>query len=357
MIDRALPLVAVGITHREASVDVRAPLALTEEGVAAALARWNRRGTAGFILSTCQRTELYVRQGGNVAAAIADAFPDRRGDVARALRQAWVRPGVEAVRHLFRVNAGLESSVLGESEIVAQVRRGVRQARDGGTMDALTHHVADAALLTGKRVRCETFLAGQSRSFVGSLLREAARRLGTLGGSRALIVGTGHMARLVLQSLRHAGLREVVVTGRTPGHVAATALQYGANTGAWAQLPSLLDGADLVVCCTAAPEPVLTARTVIDECTRRSVACRRWPVLVDLGMPRAIERHDRCARHIIDLDFLAHVEAKEGGGVNREVTAAGSIVDEEVARLQAWWQSRRDFFATIDRMHAGRVAS
>ncbi len=342
MSDTNLPLIALSLSHRDASAEQRAVLALSAAATADALSRWKDAGVTGFLLATCQRTELYVREAG-LARAVAAAFGDRgAGDVAAALKRSRVRTGLGAVRHLFRVAAGLESSALGETEILGQVRRAVLTARMRSTLDPLTHRLADAALFTGKRVRRDTRISAHGASLVTRALDAAESRVGSLAAARVVVIGTGALARLIVRALDAHGVQSLRIVGRTPAHVSALASASSAGVVAWEELGTAVRDATVVIACAAASSPPVTA----------DMRAASRALFIDLSMPRGIERAPGDdGDGIVDLDTLASPTTRTDA-LDAAIVDAEAIVADEASRFADWWRARR----TIVRRVAGAVA-
>jgi glutamyl-tRNA reductase len=314
-------LLAVGVSHHHAPLEVRERLYLRDghaEELAADL------GDA-VVLSTCNRTEVYL-VGGNVDAARVE-LERRSGLELGGVLGRW--DDGEAVSHLFRVAAGLDSLVPGESQILGQVREAYNAARTAGATGPLLNRLFEDALRAGKRVRTEAKLHELPESVAASAVELAARELGGVEGRRALLFGAGRMSELAARDLRARGA-DVVVSSRTLESAQDLADRVGGRAAAFDAVAVELPDADLVVSATRCPYPILHAE---------AVRPRDKPlVLVDVAVPRdldpAIGELEGCT--LFDIDALGE------GLVGREedVREAEAIVAEEAARFAEWRRAR-----------------
>src|SRR5438105_2439332 len=213
-------LVAVGVSHNTASVELRERLALPSHRKEALLNALREEDAIdeGVALSTCNRTELYVAANGIEAAetAVLERLAERAGCPPESLGDVvYVHAGVDAARHLFRVAAGLDSMIVGESEIQGQVRRSFEEALEAGTTGRLTNHLFRAAVRTGKRVRTETALGARHVSIPSVAVTLAQERLGDLAGREGAVVGAGETSELAARALTNADARISIVAART----------------------------------------------------------------------------------------------------------------------------------------------
>ena len=314
-------LLAVGVSHHHAPLEVRERLYL-QDGQAAELAA--ELGDA-VVLSTCNRTEVYL--GGADPERVRKELERRSGLELGGVLAQW--DDGEAVSHLFRVTAGLDSLVPGESQILGQVREAYDSARRAGATSALLNRLFEEALRAGKRVRTEAKLHELPDSVAASAVELGARELDGVEGRRALLFGAGRMSELAARDLRARGA-EVVVSSRTLESAQDLADRVGGRAAAFDAVAVELPEADLVISATRCPYPILHAE---------AVRPREKPlVLVDVAVPRdldpAIARLEGCT--LFDIDALGE------GLVGREedVREAEAIVAEEAARFAEWRRAR-----------------
>jgi glutamyl-tRNA reductase len=314
-------LLALGVSHHHAPLEVRERLYL-RDGHAAELAE--ALGEA-VVLSTCNRTEIYLL-GGDPERARTE-LEQRSGMELESVLARW--DDGDAVSHLFRVAAGLDSLVPGESQILGQVRDAYESARTRGATGALLNRLFEDALHAGKRVRTEAKLHELPESVAASAVELGVRELGGAEGKRALLFGAGKMSEVAARDLRARGA-EVVVSSRTLESAQDLAERVGGRAAAFDAVAVELPEADLVISATRCPYPILHAE---------AVRPREKPlVLVDVAVPRdldpAIGELDGCT--LFDIDALGE------GLVGREedVREAEAIVAEEAARFAEWRRSR-----------------
>lgn len=330
MAPEADKLVAVGLSHHTAPVEVRERFSHDPEAARDLLLRLRRDGVAdeALLLSTCNRMELYT---------VPRAIPALRSYLPPAPgldRYLYWHRGKDAVRHMFRVASSLDSLVLGEPQILGQVKDAVRLAEEAGSMGRLLGALTQRTFSVAKRVRNETEI-GRNRVGIGNAGVDLALQIfGGLEGKRAMLVGVGEMGRQVARALLSAGLEELIVTNRTYENAVELANAHGGTAVAWERLEDYLPRADIVLAATGARRPVLTTAMV-----KRALKTRRYHTLflVDLSVPRNIEPSvaDLEDAYLFNIDDLSRVV--EEGMVARAAAAevAGRLVDEETDRFVA----------------------
>jgi glutamyl-tRNA reductase len=354
----SMSIVAVGVNYTSASLPVREALSVSGLDVGEALAVLRTSAREAFVLSTCNRTEVYgVVERSADAEILLGFLANRSGLDADEIRSAcYVHVGETAVRHALRVASGLDSMVLGEDQIQAQVKRSLAEARSAGALGATLERLGAAALACGKRVRTLTGVGRHSVSLESLAIRAAMDRVGSLQRRSVLVVGTGESASLILRQLRSAGAGRVTVVGRSPARASAVALMMDAVPRTVADLPHALSEADVVFCCTAAPHPVVTP-----EILERRIESRANDALlcVDLGTPRDVHPSVRSLPRVtvIALGELASMADAHREARRAHIPAAEAIVETEVARFLRWLSVRgaAAAIAAVD-AHATAVA-
>src|SRR5947209_4168395 len=333
-------LLALGISHKTAPVEVRERLALPDARAAEFLR--DLRGAAdvheAVAISTCNRTELYL--------VVGDPVEAESTALAMLSSQAGIRPttlasaiyshrNCDAARHLYRVTAGLESMIVGEAEIQGQVKRAYESALAKETAGPLTNKLFTAALATGKRVRSETAIGERQLSLPAVAVALAKEQLGDLRGREVVIVGTGDTSELTARALADSGCRTVFVASRRRDRAIALASRYGGTSATFDELPPALERADIVVAATASPHLLLEAREVSEVVAQRA---RRPLLLIDLAVPRDIDA--ACAElpdvSLFDIDDLQAVVARNRKVRQAEARRAEGIVEEEIQHFAAW---------------------
>jgi glutamyl-tRNA reductase len=317
-----LKLSLVGISHHVAPVELRERVALPFDR-AAELAR--ALGDA-VCLSTCNRTELYL------AGARDDRALSTLEELAgEPLASTAYRMHDEAAAvHLFRVSAGLDSMVPGESEILGQVRA----AYESATVGPLLDRVFRQALQIGKRVRSETAIGESPASVPAAAAALAEQVFGDLAGRRVLVIGAGRIGELAAGSLSARGAGIAYVANRSPEAAAALSTRFGAQPLAWDDLASKLGEIDVVLASTSAPGFVVRAADLPSR--------RRKPLFfIDIAVPRDIDPavHELDGCYLYDIDDLEAVVAETLAGRRQEAATAERIVVEEATRFREWQAS------------------
>ena len=334
-----MTLAFVGGNHRTVPLDLRERLAFSADQAAEALRRFRARfpGREAVLLSTCNRVELYA--AGEEAATppaeqLISFLAECRGIDARLLAAVRARESDEAVvRHLFSVASGLDSMVLGEPQIVAQVKQAWHLAQRTETTGPLTGGMFQAALRTAKRVTSETSLARERLSIPSVAVSDFARGVfERFDDKRVLVIGAGKMARETLRYLHEAGARDIVVVNRTTARADHVAAALGGRPGRFADLVTELAAADLVVSTTGASEPIVT----VDLFARAEPGRDGRPLVVlDLALPRDFDPAigDRPGVWLYSIDDLGAACEANRRSRQREMPAALAIVDEETRRF------------------------
>jgi glutamyl-tRNA reductase len=353
-----MTLAFVGGTHRTVPLALRERLAFSAEQAADALRRFRDRfpGREGVLLSTCNRVEFYAageEAGPPPPDELLSFLAECRGIEESLLAPVLAGDRDEAVvRHLFGVAAGLDSMVLGEPQIVAQVKQAWALAQASRTSGPLTGEMFQAALRTAKRVATETALGRERLSIPSVAVADFASGVfERFDDKRVLLIGAGKMAAETLRYLRQAGARDVVVVNRTAERAGDLAASLGGRAGRFEDLEVELAAADLVVSTTGATRPVVT-----EELFARTEPARggRPLVVLDLAVPRdfdpAIGRRPGVWLSTID-DLAAACDANRKSR-QREMPAAVAIIDEETQRFMGDLH-HRSTAPVIERLRAG----
>lgn len=342
-----MSVLLVGLSHRSAPVSVLERVSVPSSAVGGVLEEVLNGGgiSEALVLSTCGRVEVCaVAETPHIGLPYITSVLARHAGMQAAELSGclYVQRADSAVTHLFSVSAGLKSMVVGEAQILGQLRTAYAAADDAGTVGTVLHELLQHALRVGKRVRAETGIDRAGASLVSEALAEAAAHLGGLAGLRALVIGAGSVGGLAAAHLRRAGIGEVVFANRTEIHGArlADALRaegVPARSIGLGELREAIAHADLVLGCASTQDVVIDAAlldsALLDRDARRSL------VLCDLGLPRNID--PRAARlagaRIIDLEGLHARLGTMPAGL--EVERATRIVDEEVRTYLAGQRS------------------
>jgi glutamyl-tRNA reductase len=336
-------LFAVGVSHRTAPVELRECVDFAKDGIDAALAALASRAVAReiVVLSTCNRVEIYGVADTEAAAEAFGRFISEYHQVAHERLQPhlFVHRGAEAAKHLFRVAAGLDSLVIGEPQILGQVKDAYAAASTLKHTGALTNRLFTIAFTVGKRVRSETGLGEGAVSVSYAAISLAKKIFGDLTGLDVLILGAGEMAELTGVHLKAQHVKQLTIASRTLSSAQALAKALGGRAVPWSSLSDALSSADIVVTATGAAEPVLT-RARLEEVMRPR---RNRPLFViDIAVPRDVEASagDLDQVFVYNIDDLRTIVQENLARRTAELQRADDIVREEVERFTAWMQSR-----------------
>ena len=338
-----MKLALAGVNHRTAPVQLREKLAFRAEDIPAALLDMQSRGAReALIVSTCNRVE--------VTAALEDGVPFEAlfaGMLAGRLELDLeeVRPHIyvyeerAAIRHLFRVAASLDSMIVGEPQILGQLKQAFAQAREQGSIGNLLDIVLTRAFNVAKRIRTETEIGSNAVSVSYAAVELAREIFGSLQTKSVLIIGAGKMSIGAARHLMRAGASEVFITNRTPERAVELARVFQGEVIPYVDFPRRIAEMDIVVTSSAAPDFVITP-----EIMRRALDVRkhRPMFLIDIAVPRNIDPAVQRLEHafVYDMDDLQRL-AENNLNARREVAAqAEAIVTEEVARLESRLRER-----------------
>jgi glutamyl-tRNA reductase len=337
-------LLLTGLNHRTAPVEVRERIAFEEHSIPAALASLRKCPglIEGMILSTCNRVEI---------AATLDDETDAGGAVetflasSRSVERAWVVPylyryeGSDAIRHLFRVASSLDSMVVGEPQILGQLKSAYAIAKEHGALTGFLDLVMTRAFNVAKRVRSETDI-GESAVSISYAAVELARDIfGSLEGKRVLVIGAGKMAESALRHLRRAGVSEILIANRTRERAEALAAEFNGRVIDYRSLVDSLPDVDILLASSGATEYILTRDQMRAVISRRK---NRPMFLIDIAVPRNIEPavNDLDNVFLYDIDDLDKTVQSNIEGRNATAVEAEEIVREEVERMMQRLKTR-----------------
>lgn len=328
-----MAVIVIGVSHHGASLDVRERLAFRPHEVVPSLERLLSAAGAreGVLLSTCNRTELYLVEGEREGASAGwELLGEKLGGDASG--HGYVRRDREAVAHLFRVTAGMDSMVVGEAQIHGQVRDAWETSR--AASGTVLNRLFQSALLVGGRVRSETTLGHGALSVSSAAVQLAKKIFGALAGRRAMVLGAGEMAELALASLQQEGVRAAIVANRTYERAVTLAAQYGATAVRYEEAWDALADVDLLLCSTGSPRPVVSVERIRSAVQRRG---DRPLCILDIAVPRDVDPAVSALDNVFlyDLDDLQSVVSSNLARRHGELPAAESVVNEEV---ETYWQ-------------------
>jgi glutamyl-tRNA reductase len=338
-------LILVGLNHRTTPVELREKFAFSEEDAGRFLSGLadDPHVAESMLLSTCNRTELYCRFALNGASDEDHAEAMRRFILKG--REDSLSPscfysfsGVEAVRHLFRVAAGLDSMILGESQVLGQVKDSYRLAGRYGTNGFLINKTLHTAFRVGGRARSETEIATGAVSFSMAAVELSQKIFQDLAKKRALVVGAGEMAALTAEHFTSKRIGKLVFTNRTMEKAAAMAEKFNGETADWNALKSALASSDIVITSTRAPGYIITADMV-----RAAMHARRnQPIfLIDIAVPRNIDPAAGKIYNVFahNIDDLKQIIDRNLSRRRAEVPKVEKIIEDEIQDLVKWYRS------------------
>jgi glutamyl-tRNA reductase len=342
-----MPLAVVGVSHRTAPIEVRERFAFGRHEIPGALiAAGEARAGEAVLLSTCNRTELYLSlpEDGTAVEAAQEILAAKIGSTAAsAARWMYVHRDREAVDHLFRVTAGLDSMIVGEPQIQGQVKEAYAAAREvagphGPVVGPAMNRLFQTAFSVGGRVRSETGL-GRGAASVSSAAVELAKKIfGSLKGRRALVLGAGEMSETTLECLHAEGVRTAIVANRTFDRARELAEKWGGDAVRLDDFGAALPAVDIVICSTAAPHPVLTR-----ERLRRALpgGPPRPLCIIDIAIPRDVEPAvgDEPNVFLYNIDDLTQIVDDNLDRRRAQLPAAEGILAAEVEEFWQWYAS------------------
>ncbi len=333
----------LGVNHHTAPLAVRESLALSGEETAQCFAalKGERFFVEGFILSTCNRTEFYI------LTEEATAAEDGLCRLARELKNVdhladtrlrYLMKDRDAVEHLFRVTSGLDSMVLGEPQIIGQVKEAYSQACKAKSTGAFVNKLCHLAFRVAKRSRSETHIGEGAVSVGYAAVMEVRERLGGLGGRTVLVVGAGNHGELVSEHLRGQGTQRLLIAGRTESKARALASRLEGEAVPVEELETALAAADAVISCTSSLRPVIGAELLDPALARRDGAPL---LLVDVAVPRDIDPHlgKRPSVTLLDIDAVTKVVDENLERRRESVPRVEALVLHELDKFFAWYRS------------------
>jgi glutamyl-tRNA reductase len=334
-------LLLVGLDHHSAPVELRERLSVDGDDLNTLLRSLHEDPLAEVVVvSTCHRLELYAISPDIERAerSIVERLASPLAMAADTLRKSLhTMTGADAARHLARVTAGLESLVIGESQIQGQVADALQAAREAQTCGPHLSRLFSTALHAGKRARSETELGRRSLSVSHAAAELIARELGDLAGRWVTVVGAGEMAALAMQALRARGASDLHVVSRTYERASTLARRHQAEALPWSKRAQALMSAHAIVVATRAPHMLLRTEDFAQESPD-------WrPMVVDISVPRAVDPAVRSLTGLLlyDIDDLQAIVERRQSLRREEIARVDEIIEEELTAYLAWERSRR----------------
>ena len=335
------PLAVVGINHKTAPVSVREQFAFAGADLPDALELLRQETRNGIILSTCNRTEVYVVDGRGPAVRepILEFLSKARGADAREhADRFYVYGHEEAFRHLCRVAAGIESMVLGEAEIMGQVRSAYAAAAAAQTNNPVLDRVFHAAIRVGRRARSETRIGRYSMSVSSTAGSLAKKTFGDLSSKSVLVLSAGSAGKLTARTLAESGVARMLVSSRNLERAAELAADLGGTAIPFGEVPRALADSDIVISSTGATSFLIDPPIVSAAMQHRD---GRPLLLIDIAVPRDVDPAvgQMPNVHLYDIDSLQAVAETNLNHRRNEVGKVEALVEEEVVRFVEWWDS------------------
>lgn len=335
-----MDLLVVGLNHKSAPVDIREKLAFSASSVPIALSQFSHRFPSAevVILSTCNRVEIYVATPDKSVTdeGVYGFLGDYHGMEKSMFVEHWYcYRGVDVVSHLFQVTSSLDSMVLGESQIIAQVKEAYITAKEEECTDKVLNKLFQHALTVAKTIHTDSSI-GHGKVSISSVAVEFAKRIfQDFGDKVVFIIGAGEMCELVLKSLCAEGIETVMVTNRSYGKAELLANEYGGDAIKYDLLDDYLPKADIVISSTSAPHYVISPEHI-----REGVKSRRGnPMfLIDIAVPRDIDPDVGKMNNIYlyNIDDLNSVVCKNVGERENDIEECVSVIDGEVNIFMSW---------------------
>ncbi len=337
-------ILLVGLSHKTAPLEIRESVSFRSDQILESLPLLRNELGEAIILSTCNRSEIYtvtddsVSDISRVHEFVADYHDLSEDEISPHM---YAREGEEAVRHLFRVSSGLDSMIVGESEILGQIRGALTaatEAKSTNTANTACGRLFHAALRVGRRARIETNISRNPLSISYAGVRLAQRVLGNLSGKRALLIGAGEAGSLVARALRTVGVADLMIANRTESKAEELANYLSSRVVGFENLDESLKVADIVIAATDSPSYIING-SMSDSLVRGP---GETPLFAfDLAVPRDIDPavESECGVRLFNVEDLSAIAEENMAERQRAAGEAELIVDEEVAKFMKWWDS------------------
>lgn len=336
-----MSLLALGLNHRTAPLDLREKLSIDKEQLGPSLRLLSQYVPQGVLLSTCNRLEVYSYDDEDANS------PDHLGEFLSACSgvpthrlypHLYQHRDQDCARHLFRVASGLDSMVVGEHQVLGQVRTAFSVASEGGHVRGPLSRLFHQALRVARYIHRDTSIGSHSRSVSRAGVQLARGILGDLSQQRALVIGAGDAGRLVAQALADAGVHEIIVTNRTLWRAEDLAKELGGVAAPFDELSQQLSHADVVISSTGSPGYVLEQSHVQDSIQHRQ---ERPLLLIDIAVPRDIDPSvaELDGVQLYDIDALQSLSEADAASFQKDIAWAEEVVEQETLKFQEWWES------------------
>ncbi|OGO59478.1 MAG: glutamyl-tRNA reductase [Chloroflexi bacterium RBG_19FT_COMBO_47_15] len=330
----------VGVNHSTTPIEIRERLAVSSAHVPDALSSLRKYVSQGLVLSTCNRTEVYsIPNSGSSSQPGIDFLKDW-ANISKVdlLPYVYCYHSEAAVRHLFRVASGLDSMIIGEFEILGQVKQSLEEAKKARMVRHPLRNLFHQALRVGRRAREKTGISKNALSVSSVAVALAAKAIGDLTRCKALVIGTGEAGRLVAKALKERGIAQITTTSRSYDKASTLAAALGGSSVDIGSLGRELATCDIAISCTGAPHLILDLKSVENAMQTRS---HRPLVIIDIAVPRDVEPQVGKISNVFlyDIDDFTHLSELNRKQRETEIKKAMEIIEAEVNRFNTWWQA------------------
>jgi glutamyl-tRNA reductase len=329
-----------GVNHSTTPIEIRERLAVSNDRLSDALSLLHKHVSQGLILSTCNRIEVYSVAEGRDSSQPGIDFFKSWANIAHAdlLPYIYCYQNEAAIRHLFHVASGLDSMIIGEFEILGQVKNSLEEANKARMVEHPLRTLLHQALRVGRQVREKTGISKNALSVSSVAVELAAKAIGDLTRCKALVIGTGEAGRLVAKALKERGIAQITATSRSYEKASALAKALGGSSVDIGSLGQELAGCDIAISCTGAPHFILDLKTMENTMLARS---NRPLVIIDIAVPRDVDPEVRRLSNIFlyYIDDFTHISDRNRKQRETETQKAMEIIESEVKRFASRWQT------------------
>jgi glutamyl-tRNA reductase len=329
-----------GVNHSTTPIEIRERLAVSNDRLFDALSLLREYVSQGLILSTCNRIEAYSVAESSDSSQPGIDFFKAWANISDADLSPYIYcyQNEAAVRHLFRVASGLDSMIIGEFEILGQVKNSLEEANKARMVEHPLRTLLHQALRVGRQVREETGISKNALSVSSVAVELAAKAIGDLTRCKALVIGTGEAGRLVAKALKERGVANITTTSRSYEKASALAKSLGGSSVDIGSLGQELTGCDIAISCTGAPHLILDLKTLENAMSARA---NQPLVIIDIAVPRDVDPAVGRLNNVFlyDIDDFTHISERNRKQRETEIQKAMEIIESEVKRFTSRWQA------------------
>ena len=329
-----------GVNHSTTPIEIRERLAVSSDHFSGALSLLHQYVPQGLILSTCNRIEVYSVAESSDSSQPGTDFFKAWANISDADLSPYIYcyRNEAAVRHLFRVASGLDSMIIGEFEILGQVKNSLEEANKARMVEHPLRTLLHQALRVGRQVREETGISKNALSVSSVAVELAAKAIGDLTRCKALVIGTGEAGRLVAKALKERGVANITTTSRSYEKASALAKSLGGSSVDIGSLGQELTGCDIAISCTGAPHLILDLKTLENAMSARA---NQPLVIIDIAVPRDVDPAVGRLSNVFlyDIDDFTHISERNRKQRETETQKAMEIIESEVKRFTSRWQT------------------